>query len=94
MRRRVEKNIQTTLRLPRPLYVQVQSVVKAGLAGATVNDLVITALREHLRQIRNRQIDAAFAGMAHDAAYQETSQEIIEGYQSSDWEALQFSEND
>jgi len=84
------RNVQTTLRLPRPLYDQMKAVVKTGLSNAaSINDLIVAALREHLRNLRRRQIDAGFAGMANDANYREVSRAMADEFLQSDWEVLQ-----
>ena len=52
----------TTVRLPRPVYDQVRSVVEKekGISGsASLNDFFVAAIKAYLRMHRRHQIDAA-----------------------------------
>ncbi|HEY5175049.1 MAG TPA: hypothetical protein VII95_05735 [Terriglobales bacterium] len=87
----------TTVRLPRPVYDQVRSVVEKekGISGsASLNDFFVAAIKAYLRMYRRHQIDAAFAGMAEDTAYQKEAKLIAEEFEHSDWEALRLEEKD
>ncbi len=91
--KQANRNIQTTLRLPRPLYEQAKSLVQSGLTDAqSINELMVGALRAYLNMLGRRQIDAAFARMAQDAHYQKQAQQIAEDFEESDWEALRIAE--
>ncbi len=87
------RKVQTTLRLPRPLYEQAKILVESGVtAAATVNDLILAALRAYTKMLNRKRIDAEFAKMAEDTNYQKEAQLICEQFEQSDWEALEFSE--
>jgi hypothetical protein len=84
------RKVQTTLRLPKPLYEQAKAYVRRGAtAAATMNDFIVAALRAYTKVLERKSIDAAFRHMAEDAAYQKESQLISEEFTQSDWEALE-----
>ena len=82
--------MQTTLRLPRPLYEQAKAYVSKGeTAAETINDFIIAAIQTYTRILKRRSIDAEFSRMAKDANYQKESKLIAEEFAHSDWEALE-----
>jgi hypothetical protein len=76
----------TTIRLPKFLYEQARKAVTEAGVAASLNEFLVDAVAERLRQFRNRQIDAAFAGMAEDEAYRQEATAL----ELSDWEAYRF----
>ena len=87
--RKATPKVQTTLRLPKPLYQQVKAYVSKGATPAeTINDFLVAAIHAYTRVLRRKQIDAEFSRMAGDANYQKESQLIAEEFSQSDWEAL------
>ncbi len=83
----------TTVRLPKGVYEQAKAVVKRGSAAASsINDFLVEAVQDKLRQLREKEIDAAFAGMAQDSEYQQSAIEMARSFEKSDWEAFQVSE--
>ncbi len=87
--------VQTTVRLPRPLYEQARWLIKRNVSSAgSMNDFVIAALRTYVKMLKRKQVDAAFAGMAEDANYRKEAQLIAEEFAESDWEALRITEKD
>jgi hypothetical protein len=85
------RKVQTTLRLPKPLYEQVKSYVSKGATAAeTINDFIIAAIQAYTKLLKRRSIDAEFSHMAGDASYQKESQLIAEEFTQSDWEALEI----
>jgi hypothetical protein len=83
----------TTVRLPKSVYEQAKAVVKKGSAAASsINDFLVEAVQDKLRQLREKEIDAAFAGMANDAEYRQSAIEMAQSFEKSDWEAYQASE--
>lgn len=83
--------VQTTLRLPRPLYEQAREFVEKGYTAAeTINDFFIAAIQAYTKMLRRKRIDAAFAHMAEDADYQKAVQIIAEEFSESDWESLEI----
>jgi hypothetical protein len=84
------RKVQTTLRLPRPLYEQAKAYVSKGeTAAETINDFIVAAIQTYTRILKRRSIDAEFSRMAGDANYQKESQLIAEEFAHSDWEALE-----
>jgi hypothetical protein len=83
----------TTIRLPKGVYEQAKAVVKRGSAEASsINDFLVEAVQEKLRLLREKEIDAAFAGMADDSEYRRSAVEMAQSFEKSDWEAYQVSE--
>ncbi len=82
----------TTIRLPKDLYEQARTAVKDAGAASSINDFLVAAVEEKLQQLREQEIDAAFAEMAHDAEYQKSAIEMAKSFERSDWEAYQVSE--
>jgi hypothetical protein len=83
----------TTVRLPKGVYEQAKAVVKRGSAEASsINDFLVEAVQDKLRQLREKEIDAAFAGMADDSEYRQSAIEMAQSFEKSDWEAYQASE--
>lgn len=86
---RRSRKVQTTIRLPKPLYEQARSYVEEGLTTAeTINDFFIAAIQAYTKMLRRKKIDAAFGPMAKDADYQKEVQVIAEEFAQSDWESL------
>lgn len=85
--------MQTTLRLPRPLYERVKSYVEQNKTGS-VNDLIVNAVGAYMRAAERKAIDDAFRGMADDKQYQREALMIAEQFAPSDAEALELSERD
>jgi len=84
---RGSQKVQTSLRLPRPLYEQAKQFVETGCTSAeTINDYFVAAINVYSKMINRRRIDAAFAGMAEDAAYQKEVQILTEQFAHSDAE--------
>lgn len=90
----------TTVRMPQRLYAQALSVIeKEKSAGKSrraisLNDLIVSAVAAYLKAHQRRRIDAAFAGMARDVAYQREAKRLIEEFEPSDWEALRLGEEE
>ena len=85
--------VQTSLRLPKPIYDQAKLLVNQRLTGIdSFNDLVVAALRSFIRKARRRQIDLAFRGMSEDADFQKDARLIAVEFEQSDWEALKLGE--
>jgi len=90
-RRAGTRKVQTTLRLPKPLYEQAKGYVSRGETPAeTINDFIVAAIQAYTRVLKRRSIDAEFSRMAEDANYQKESQLITEEFAQSDWEALEL----
>jgi hypothetical protein len=81
--------VQTTIRLPKPLYEQARACVEKGYTTAeSLNDFFIVAIQSYTRALRRKRIDAAFDGMAEDANFQREAEAVIHEFAESDWETL------
>jgi hypothetical protein len=85
--------MQTTLRLPRPLYERVKGHVEREQAGS-VNDFIVNAVAAYVRAVERKAIDDAFRDMADDKQYQREALMIAEQFAASDAEAIELSERD
>ena len=83
----------TTVRLPRQLYEQARDVLGTGTTEATsLNELLVEALRQKLRELRRAQIDAGFAEMKNDAQYRRESDILEDEFATNDRETLRLPE--
>ena len=85
------RTVRTTLALPADLLAAVDQAVQAGHARSR-NELVARALQRELAAQQRAAIDAAFAAMATDPAYQAEAQAVTEAFAGADWEALRLAE--
>ena len=83
--------VRTTFALPADLLAAVDQAVQAGHARSR-NALVAMALQRELAAQQRAAIDAAFAAMAEDPAYQTETQAITDAFAQADWEALRLAE--
>ena len=83
--------VRTTLALPADLLAAVDQAVQAGYARSR-NALVARALQRELAARQRAVIDAAFAAMAEDRAYQTEAQALSDAFAQTDWEALRLAE--
>ena len=89
MRRR-HKKIRTTVTLPKPVYEEARSLVNSNAAPVeSMNGLFEAAITAYLKQLKRKEIDAEFAAMSTDPAYQQEAQSISEEFSQSDWEAFE-----
>jgi Arc/MetJ-type ribon-helix-helix transcriptional regulator len=83
----------TTVRLPRRLYEEARELVEQGCTNASsLNELLVEALRNRLKQVRRANIDAEFAEMRHDAQYHRESQVIANQFATNDRDTLRSAE--
>ena len=83
--------VRTTLALPADLLAAVDQAVQAGHARSR-NAFVARALQRELAAQQRAAIDAAFAAMAEDPAYQTEAREITAAFTQADWDALRLAE--
>jgi metal-responsive CopG/Arc/MetJ family transcriptional regulator len=83
--------VRTTIALPAELLAAVDQAVQAGKARSR-NELVTMALRHELAAQQRAAIDAAFAEMSQDPAYQAEAQQISTEFAAMDWEAWRLAE--
>ncbi len=82
------RTVRTTVALPADLLEAADQAVREGKARSR-NDLLATALRRELAAQERAAIDAEFAAMADDAAYQAEADLISREFANADWEAFQ-----
>ena len=86
--KRIHK-VQTTLRMPKPLYELARAYVQKGFTTAeTLNDFFIAAIQSYTRALQRKRIDAAFDAMASDTEYHREAGAIADEFAESDWESL------
>ena len=88
----MNQTVRTTLALPADLLEAIDQLVHEGKAKSR-NELIAAALRHELAALERAVIDAAFAEMAHDQAYQDEARRLTAEFASSDWEAFRLGEN-
>ena len=87
---RGSKKIRTTVTLPKPVYDEARSLINSDAAPAeSMNGFVEAAVTAYLKHFKRREIDAQFATMATDPAYQREAASISEEFSQSDWEAFE-----
>jgi Arc/MetJ-type ribon-helix-helix transcriptional regulator len=77
----------TTLALPSDLLAAVDKVVQEGRARSR-DELVESALRLRLAELRRSALDAEFRHMADDVEYQRDVHQILGEFAQADWETL------
>jgi len=82
----------TTVRLPKQIYQLAKSAIEKSEAASSFNDFVVQAIEQKLQQLTESKIDAAFALMADDPAYQRDAVALTRQFEKSDWEASRLSE--
>jgi metal-responsive CopG/Arc/MetJ family transcriptional regulator len=79
----------TTLTLPSDLLAAVDKVVREGLARNR-DELVASAIRRQLADLRRSALDAEFQHMAGDLDYQSDVQQILQEFAQADLETLRI----
>jgi Arc/MetJ-type ribon-helix-helix transcriptional regulator len=77
----------TTLALPSDLLAAVDKMVQEGLARNR-DELVESAIRRQLAELRRSALDAEFQHMAGDLDYQSEVHRILNEFAQADWETL------
>jgi len=85
------KQVRTTLTLPIELRERIERALGEG-AAPSQNGLIVHAVEAYLAQREEARIDAQFAEMTQDPAYQMLQLQVAAEFSASDWEALQASE--
>lgn len=85
------RKVRMTIALSADLLEAMDSMVCAGVAESR-NAFLERAIRRQLSAIPWSGIDAEFAQMVNDPAYQEEALQIAEELASADWETLQAAE--
>jgi hypothetical protein len=79
----------TTVRMPKKIYEAAKNVVEMREEVSSVNEFIVEAVKDKLREISEADIDAAFAEMANDPDYQRDAIAMANEFAKSDWEAFQ-----
>jgi metal-responsive CopG/Arc/MetJ family transcriptional regulator len=87
-----DRTVRTTVALPADLIAAVDRVVREGRARSR-SALLATALKHELAALDRSALDAAFAPLADDLAYQSEAITLSEEFAAADWEALQLGED-
>jgi hypothetical protein len=89
------EKVRTTVTLPKEVYDEIRSLVEEKAAPSpTVTAFFATAITAYLKLLKRKRIDAQFAAMAEDPAYQKQASQISREFSSSDWEAFAQAEKD
>jgi hypothetical protein len=78
------KIVQTTARIPEPLYEEARCA--AEQTQNSINDVLVSALKVYLKKVRKMKIDASFKAMSTDQAYLDETERIENEFSESDWE--------
>ena len=91
---RVQKATKTqkTVRLPRPLLKEAEGLIRASGHCESLNDFIVRSMRLRIEVLKRQELDARFAGMSKDAAYQKEAHLLAEEFANSDGEAAQLLE--
>ena len=86
------RRVRTTVALAADLLEAVDAAVREGDANSR-NEFLEAAVRHEILARRRAAIDAAFATMADDLAYQREASEVAEEAVPAGWEALRLAES-
>ena len=92
MRGHSANKTQKTVRLPRPLLKEAESLIRAGGHGESLNDFIVRSMRLRIEVLKRKALDARFAEMSKDADYQKEANLLAEEFAGSDWEAAKLLE--
>jgi len=85
------KRLRTTVTLSEDLVEAMDALIRSGAAESR-NDFLDSALRAQLAASRRAAIDAEFAHLASDRAYQDEAKQVDGEFAKADWEALRIGE--
>ena len=77
--------------LPSEILAESERAVKNGKA-ASINELIVKALKRELAAQKRAEIDAELAKMAEDIEYQNEALQLESEFALAQWEALQLGE--
>jgi hypothetical protein len=83
---------QKTVRLPRPLLKEAESLIRACGHGESLNDFIVRSMRLRIEVLKRKELDAKFAEMSEDTDYQKEANLMAEEFASSDWETAKLLE--
>jgi hypothetical protein len=79
----------TTVRMPKKTYEEAKTIVETRQDVSSINEFIVEAVKDKLREIAEGEIDAAFAQMANDPDYQREAIATANEFAMSDWKAFQ-----
>lgn len=85
--------VRTTVDLPLVVKERVEQALERG-AAKSQNALIVRAVEQFLEGLERDWLDAQFAEMAEDEAYQALQLSIAEEFAPADWETWQVVEAD
>ena len=89
------EKVRTTVTLPREVYDEVRSLIEENATPSqTVTAFFAAAIAAYVKLLKRKRIDAEFAAMAQDAAYQKQARLLTQEFGSSDWEAFAQAEKE
>jgi hypothetical protein len=92
MRGQKATKTQKTVRLPRLLLKEAESLIRACGHCESLNDFIVRSMRLRIEVLKRKELDARFAEMSEDADYQKEANLMAEEFASSDWEAAKLLE--
>ena len=72
---------------------RTQKILDEGIVPGC-NALIVMAVERFLAELERQEIDWQCKTMADDEAYQALSEEIVEAFTDSNWEALSLAEGE
>ena len=78
--------------MPTDVYEHARRVAATRQDVSSINELVVEAVKEKLQKLSEKEIDAAFAGMATDPDYQRDAVSMAREFAHSDWAAFKAPE--
>jgi len=81
--------------MPTKPYDQARKFVDRDLEPAeSINDFFEAAISAYVNLLHRKQVDAEFAAMAGDSAYQMETRLIANEFSQSDWESFKLAEKE
>jgi Arc/MetJ-type ribon-helix-helix transcriptional regulator len=83
---RTRNSIKTwkTIRLPQPLLKEAEDLIRSSGRCESMNDFIAKSVQLRVDVLKRKELDAKFAAMSEDAAYQKESTLMAEEFESSD----------
>lgn len=83
---------QKTVRLPRPLLKEAESLLRACGHCESLNDFIVRSMRLRIEVLKRKELDSRFAEMPEDPDCQKEAHLLAEEFASSDWDAAKLLE--
>ena len=92
MRGQKATKAQKTVRLPRSLLKEAESLMRARGHCESLNDFIVRSMRLRIEVLKRKELDAKFAEMSEDTDYQKEANLMAEEFASSDGETAKLLE--